>query len=45
MSDNYRFYAKKMAELRAARLVASPLYGQLIELLHFVLLCEAAWVD
>ncbi len=45
MSDNYRFYAKKMAEQLAARQAASTLYRQLMELMQFVLQCEAAWVD
>ena len=45
MSENYRFYTKKMAEQRAAREAARPLFHQLVELLQFVLECEADWVD
>jgi hypothetical protein len=45
MSENYRLYPQKVAEQLAARHAASPLYGQLIELLLFVLECEADWVD
>jgi hypothetical protein len=45
MSDNYRFYATKMAELQRQRMRARPLHKQLDELLGFVLRCEAAWND
>ena len=45
MSDNYHLYALKMAEQRAARAAGSPLHRQLVELLLFVLECEAAWLD
>ncbi len=45
MSDNYHLYAQKMAEQLAARRAASNLYRQLMELMQFVLQCEAAWVD
>lgn len=45
MSENYTLYAKKMAELRAARIANRPLRHQLEELLQFVLECEAAWVS
>jgi len=45
MSDNYRDYMRKMAQVRAAREENQPLYLQLIELLQFVLDCEAAWLD
>ena len=45
MSENYVMYGSKIASMRAAREVASPLYRQLIELLQFVLECEAAWLD
>ena len=45
MSENYRHYVRKMAELRAAREANRPLYLQLIELLQFVLECEASWLD
>lgn len=44
MSDNYRLYTVKMANLRAARRASAPLRLQLIELLQFVLECEAAWI-
>jgi hypothetical protein len=43
MSENYRLYAQKMAELQAARLANRPLRRQLEELLEFVHQCEAAW--
>ncbi|HEV2217621.1 MAG TPA: hypothetical protein VGV88_08615 [Candidatus Dormibacteraeota bacterium] len=45
MSDNYHEYARKMAEIRAARDANRPLHLQLLELLLFVLECEAAWTD
>lgn len=45
MSENYIQYARKMAELRAGREANRPLYWQLMELLQFVLDCEAAWLD
>ena len=45
MSDNYHHYVRKMAEVRAAREANQPLFFQLIELLQFVLECEAAWLD
>jgi hypothetical protein len=43
MSENYKLYALKMAELRAAREAKRPLRRQLDELLEFVRQCEAAW--
>jgi len=45
MSENYRNYVRRMAEVRAGREESQPLYLQLIELLQFVLDCEAAWLD
>ena len=45
MSDNYHHYVRKMTELRAAREANRPLYLQLIDLLQFVLECEASWLD
>ena len=45
MSDNYHEYVRRMAQVRAAREENRPLYLQLIELLQFVLECEAAWLD
>ena len=45
MSDNYHMYARKMAERRAAQEANRPLHRQLVELLQFVLVCEAAWLD
>lgn len=45
MSDNYHEYARKMAEIRVARHANQPLHRQLLELLLFVLECEAAWPD
>jgi hypothetical protein len=43
VSSNYRFYAAKMAELRAQREAARPLRRQLQELLLFVAKCEMQW--
>lgn len=43
MSDNYRFYAAKMEELRVCRETNRPLHRQLHELLLFVKECEAQW--
>ncbi len=45
MSENYHLYAHKMAGIRAAREEHLSLHRQLIELLQFVLECEAAWLD
>lgn len=45
VSENYLLYGRKIASMRAAREVISPLHRQLIELLQFVLECEAAWLD
>ncbi len=45
MSENYHLYAIKMAEKRAATEANRPLHRQLVELLQFVLACEAAWLD
>jgi hypothetical protein len=42
MSNNYRFYAQKMAE-RLATPTRGPLRGQLEELLQVVRRCEAMW--
>ena len=43
MSDNYRFYAAKTAELRVYRAHNRSLESQLHELLLFVMRCEALW--
>jgi hypothetical protein len=43
MSENYKLYVQKMAELRAARQAGRPLRRQLEELLELVRQCEAAW--
>jgi hypothetical protein len=43
MSENYRFYSAKMAELRVYRAASRPLHDQLHELLVFVRMCEARW--
>lgn len=43
MSENYRLYRIKMAELRASREANRPLAKQLRELLMFVARCEARW--
>ena len=43
MSENYQFYAAKMAELRAHRAANRPLQSQIDELLAFVKSCEERW--
>ncbi len=43
MSENYQFYAAKMAELRADRAANRPLRSQIDELLAFVRSCEERW--
>lgn len=43
MSENYRFYQSKMAQLRTSRVSNQPLHNQLHELFMFVLRCEARW--
>ena len=43
MSENYRFYRSKMAEVRASRSISRPLINQLRELFAFVAQCEARW--
>jgi len=44
MSENYIFYAGKMADLRAFRAANNrPLQSQLDELLAFVKACEGKW--
>jgi hypothetical protein len=43
MSDNYKAYAEKMAELRARRGESRPLRGQVEELFAVVRQCEARW--
>ncbi len=44
MSDNYKHYVQKMAELKARRATASrPLRQQLEELLMAVMWCETVW--
>jgi hypothetical protein len=43
MSENYKQYANKQAESRAARLASGPLRHQLEELLQFVSKCETTW--
>jgi hypothetical protein len=43
VSENYQFYAAKMAELRADRAANRPLQVQLDELLAFVKTCEEQW--
>jgi hypothetical protein len=42
MSDNYKFYAQKMADRRESR-DRGPLRAQLEELLRAVKRCEAMW--
>lgn len=43
MSDNYKAYAEKMADLRAWRAQNRPLRGQVEELFAVVRQCEARW--
>ena len=43
VSENYQFYAAKMAELRAHRAANRPLQSQIDELLAFVKSCEERW--
>ncbi len=43
MSENYQFYAAKMAELRADRAANRPLQSQIDELMAFVKSCEEHW--
>jgi len=45
MSENYHEYVRRMAQVRAGREGNRPLHRQLVELLQFVLECEAAWLD
>ena len=42
MSDNYKFYAQKMADRRESR-TRGPLRWQLVELMRVVQGCEAMW--
>jgi hypothetical protein len=44
MSENYRFYTIRMAEVRAYRESCRPLANQLRELLAFVAQCETRWI-
>jgi len=43
VSENYQFYAAKMAELRAERAANRPLQSQIDELMAFVSSCEERW--
>jgi len=43
VSENYRFYAAKMAELRADRAANRPLQSQIDDLMAFVRSCEERW--
>ena len=43
MSENARFYARKMQQLRVARFAYRPLSKQLEDLLDVVRDCEARW--
>lgn len=43
MSENYRYYAHKLAESRAARETDRPLAGQLEELMQTIRRCEEMW--
>ncbi len=43
MSENYRFYERKMAQKRVSRPMNRPLRDQLDEILSVVRECEARW--
>jgi hypothetical protein len=43
VSENYRFYQSKMAQVRASRAINRPLLNQLRELYMVVAQCEARW--
>jgi len=43
VSENYQFYAAKMAELRADRSANRPLRSQIDDLMAFVRSCEERW--
>jgi hypothetical protein len=43
VSDNYKVYAQKMTERRAAARDRSPLRGHLVEVLQVVERCESMW--
>ena len=43
MSENYQFYAAKMAELRADRAAHPTLQSQIDDLMTFVKSCEEQW--
>jgi hypothetical protein len=43
MSENYRFYSQRMAELRARATANRPLRAHLVELFAAVRDCEARW--
>ena len=45
MSENYRFYAARMADLKLYRLSTRPLRNQFVELIEFVKTCEQRWFD
>lgn len=43
MSENYRLYVQKMAEIQVTRPLKHPLRQQLEEILDVVRDCEARW--
>jgi hypothetical protein len=43
MSENYRYYARKLAESKEAREADRPLAAQLEDLLRTVRRCEEMW--
>jgi hypothetical protein len=43
VSENYKFYERKMAERRVSRPLNRPLQNQLEEILAVVRQCEATW--
>ena len=43
MSENYKWYIEKVAEVREARIANRPLRHELEELFEVVRKCEAMW--
>jgi hypothetical protein len=43
MSENYRYYAEKVAEAQATRAIDHPLQSEIEELFSVVRECEAMW--
>ena len=43
MSENYKLYVEKMADLRASREANRPLQREVEALFQFICECEARW--